>query len=144
MLSVSFSTDGTSVVTASRDHDARTWDARTGRLLRVLRGHFALVSDARFSPDGRWVVTAGPMTAGLWNATSGRLIYLLRGHEGKLLSVAFSPDSRQIATGGEDGTVRLWPCTICGGIDELVALADARLAGTGRVPNDDERQRYGL
>ena len=144
VLSVSFSTDGKSVVTAGRDHDARTWDVRTGALLRVLRGHFAVVSDARFSPDGRWVVTAGPMTAGLWNATSGRLVYLLRGHEGKLLSVAFSPDSRQIATGGEDGTVRLWPCTICGGIDDLVALADARLGGTGRVPTDEERQRYGL
>jgi hypothetical protein len=40
--------------------------------------------------------------------------------------------------------VRLYRCAICGGTDELVALADARLAGTGRVPTDEERQRYGL
>ena len=45
---------------------------------------------------------------------------------------------------GQDGTVRLWACTICGGIDELVALADARLAAHRRVPTDEERRRYGL
>ena len=74
--------------------------------MHLLRGHFAIVSAARFSPDGRWVVTAGPGTAGLWNAASGSLVYFLQGHEGKLLSVAFAPDSRRIATGGMDGTVR--------------------------------------
>lgn len=141
--SVAFSADGTRVVTASVDHDARIWDARSGALLQVLLGHFATVSDARFSPDGRWVVTAGPETAGLWSARNGRLIYLLRGHEGKLLSVAFSPDGRRIATGGVDGSVRLYRCTICGGTDELVDLASARLERTGRVPTDAERQRYG-
>ena len=144
VTSVAFSPDGKRVATASRDHDARIWDARTGALLEVLRGHFAIVSDARFSPNGRWVVTAGPMTAGLWSSAGGLPVYLLKGHRGKLLSVAFSPDGGQIATGGEDGTVRLWQCTICGGIDDLVALADARLAATGRQPTDEERRRYGL
>jgi WD40 repeat protein len=144
VVSVSFSSDGARVLTSSRDHDARIWDADTGALLYVLRGHFAVVSDARFSTDGRWVVTAGPMTAGLWSSSGGSPVYLLRGHEGKLLSASFSPDGRQIATGGADGTVRLWQCTICGGVPDLLALADERLAGTGRVPSDEERQRYGL
>ena len=144
ITSIAFSPDGTKAVTASADHDGRIWDTRTGGTLRTLRGHFAVVSDARFSPDGEWVVTAGPGTAGLWSTESGRLIYYLRGHEGKLLSVAFSPDGRQIATGGIDGSVRTWACPICGGIDELVALAGERLAGTGREPTAEERQRYGL
>ena len=144
VTSVAFSRDGTRVVTASADHDARIWDAGSGVLLQVLLGHFAIVSDARFSPDGRWVVTAGPGTAGLWSSRSGRLIYLLQGHAGKLLSVAFAPDGRRIATGGEDGTVRLFRCMICGVSDELVTLADARLARTGRALTDDERRRYGF
>ena len=38
----------------------------------------------------------------------------------------------QIATGGEDGTVRLWSCEICGGVDRARRVADARLARTGR------------
>jgi WD40 repeat protein len=144
ITSLSFSADGSRVVTASADHDGRIWDARTGASLRVLRGHFAIVSGARFSPDGRWIVTAGPGTAGLWNAATGMLIYYLRGHKGKLLSAAFSPDGGRIATGGVDGTVREWTCAICGDIDALAAVADSRLAGTRRVPTDEERQRYGL
>ena len=144
ITSVSFSSDGTRVVTASADHDGRVWDARTGVNTHVLRGHFAIVSGARFSPDGRWIVTAGPGTAGLWNTATGTLVYYLRGHAGKLLSAAFSSDGSRLATGGADGTVRVWPCTICGGVDQLVALAEARLAGTGRVPTDEERQQYGL
>lgn len=144
ITSLSFSADGTLAVTASADHDARVWDVGSGVVVHVLRGHFAIVSGASFSPDGRWIVTAGPGTAGLWSTATGTMTYYRRGHRGKLLSVAFSPDGSQIATGGVDGTVRVWRCTICGGIDELVALADARLAGTGRTPTAEERQRYGL
>jgi WD40 repeat protein len=144
VTSVAFSPDGTKIVTASVDHDARIWDARDGAPRQLLRGHFAVVSGARFSPDGRWVATAGPEAAGLWSAASGSLVYRLQGHTGKLLSVAFSPDSRRLATGGFDGTVRLWPCRICGGIDELVKIANARLARTGRAATDEERRRYGI
>ncbi len=142
ITSLAFSDDGKRVVTASADHDSRIWDTSTGQQLQVLRGHFAIVSGARFSPDGRWVVTAGPGTAGLWSAESGHLVYFLQGHEGKLLSVAFAPGGQRLATGGEDGTVRTYRCDICGGIDKLITLADERLAKTGRVLTDAERARY--
>ena len=126
---------------ASMDHDARVWDASTGELRHVLQGHFALVSDAAFSPDGRWIATAGPGTAGLWSVSDGRLTYYLRGHEGKLTAVAFAPDGL-LATGGVDGTVRLFRCQVCGGVDELKELADERLEETGRQLTDEERARY--
>ena len=69
--SVAFSPSGRRLVTSSRDHDAIVWNARSGDEVHKLVVHAAIVSDAQFSPDGRWIVTAGPGTAGLWDASNG-------------------------------------------------------------------------
>ena len=108
----------------------------------MLQGHFGPVQDAQFSPDGRWVVTAGPGRAGLWDARTGALVTLLRGHEGTLTSASFDLSGRVIVTGGVDGTVRTYVCEICGGLDERVELAERRLAATGRELTPEERERY--
>ena len=139
--SVAFSADGTKLVTSSRDHDARIWDARTGELLQVLTGHFGSVDDARFSPDGRWVVTAGPVSAGLWNARTGELVRYLRGPEPRLTAAAFTSDDT-IVTVETDGTRRKAVCAVCGELPALVELAETRLAETGRQLTPQERQRY--
>jgi WD40 repeat protein len=131
LTSARFSPDGSTIVTASGDHDARLWDASTGRLLRVLRGHYAVISDAEFSPDGRWVVTAGPTTAGLWDVRSGELLFFLRGHAARLTSATFDPSSRRILTASIDGTARTYVCDVCGGLDELVAIAEQRVREAG-------------
>jgi WD40 repeat protein len=142
VTSVSFSADSRLLVTASRDHDVRIWDVASGLMRRVIPAHFGVVNEARFSPDGRWVVTAGPRTAGLWDARSGAQLFYLRGHVGKVTSALFDPTGRVIVTGGVDRTVRTYICRICGGIDELSALARSRLRETGRVLTDDERSQY--
>jgi WD40 repeat protein len=145
-----FSTDGTLVVTASDDHDARIWSVTTGKLLRLLRGHFNAVQSASFSPDGHWVVTGGPFTAGLWRTSTGRLFSItglnndpfLRGHTMPLTSATFSPDGRRILTSSLDGTVRVFTCDVCGGLRDLLALADARLARIAGTLTPAERRRY--
>jgi len=140
--SVAFDAAGTLLVSASRDHDARIWDARTGRMVHQLVGHFGSVGDARFSPDGRWVVTAGPITAGLWNARTGDLVMYLRGPTERPVAAAFGSDSRTILTEERNGVVRRYRCAICGTVDELRELAEQRLARTGRVLSGEERDRY--
>ena len=48
-------------------HVAIAMDVRSG-VSTLLRSHFGPVFGASFSPDRRFVVTAGPSTAGLWEA----------------------------------------------------------------------------
>jgi WD40 repeat protein len=117
------------------------WDARTGELSHVLTGHFGAVQDARFSPDGRWVVTAGPITAGLWNARTGELVRYLRGPTSALIAAAFT-DNDTIVTSEADGSRRQAGCTVCGELPALLALADARLGRAGRQLTPQEREQY--
>ena len=140
VLSVEFSPDGRSVVTASKDGDARIWNARTGRTRVVLSGHGGTVSDASFSPDGVWVVTGGPSTAGLWLASTGERWYFLKG-DGKPVRAAEFVSPRRIVTLGRDG-VRSYFCDVCGGIGSLVARAERRLGDTGRELTQRERLTY--
>ena len=142
VTAVRFSPDGTRALTSSRDADARVWDTRTGASLHTLRGHFGTVSDAAFSPDGRWIVTGGPQRAALWDAGSGARLFFLRGHTDLVTSVGFDSTGRRIVTGGRDGDVRTYRCDICTSGAELLRTAEARLALTGRELTQTERAEY--
>jgi WD40 repeat protein len=134
---------GTRIVTASRDGSARIWDVATGRVVHALRGgHFRDVADAEFSPDGRWVVTAGPTTAAVWDSASGRRLFSLRGHTAPLVFASFDRSGRTIYTAGEDGTIRRYDCDVCASGAALTAVARARIARTGRVLTADEQRRF--
>ena len=129
--SVAFNADGSLLVSSSRDHDARIWDARTGRLAHQLVGHAGSVVDARFSPDGRWIFTAGPISAALWNVRTGELVMFLRGPTHPV-AAAFGPDSRTVFT-QEKGVVRRYRCVVCGTVDELREIAEQRISQADRV-----------
>ena len=67
-----FSRDGKRLVTASEDGGVRIWDVRNPRsphVVATLRADPPL-SSARFSPDGRFVVTAGKAGAQIWRVAS--------------------------------------------------------------------------
>jgi WD40 repeat protein len=68
---VAFSPDGRWLATASRDGNARIWDAASGEELRKLMGHGG-VEGVAFSPDGRWLATAtADNTAQIWAMEEG-------------------------------------------------------------------------
>jgi len=127
---IAFSANRRLIATSSEDKDVRIWRAADGHLLHRLRAHSATVFGVAFSPDSRWVVSAGPITAGMWRSDDGKFLAYLRGHRKHLVGAGMTRDGRVI-TASIDGTVRVYACDVCGGIDDLLALARRRLAATG-------------
>ncbi len=106
--SVSFAPDGKHFVSASKSN-AGIWDATTGALVAVLRGHKDWLTSVAFSPDGRHVVTAAAdRTARIWDAGDGHQTAVLEGHTDFLLSATYSRSGDRILTASADGTARIW------------------------------------
>jgi len=140
VTSASFSPLDDRLATSSKDQSARIWDLATGESVRELQ-HGTEVRDVHFSADGRFLVTS-TLRATIWNVADGIELLRLQGHEGPITAVAFDPTGRWVVSGGADGTVRAYRCEICGGVEELSALADARLVATGRELTPEERRLY--
>lgn len=104
VLSVSFSPDGTRVVTAGHDKTARVWNALTGVQLCRPLVHESAVTIATFSPDGSKIVTGGyDDKLHLWNATDGAKAGEPAKMEGSIVhSVQFSPDGERVAANSGD------------------------------------------
>jgi WD40 repeat protein len=104
-----YSSDGTKILTASADHTARLWDARTGSQLTPPLQHDDEVISAAFSADGKKVVTGSSESeVRIWDALSGRQITGPLEVPGSVLCVSFSHDRRMIAAGTDDGKLRSW------------------------------------
>ena len=107
--SAQFSPDGERLVTASVDHNARVWSARTGEPLTAPLKHRGTVYWAQFSPDGRRIVTAsGDGTAQVWDATTGLALGDPLQHTSAVVSAQFSTDGQRVVTASEDHTARVW------------------------------------
>ena len=158
-LSAVFSPDGRQILTfaGGPDRAARVWEVATGdpvsaliepELPANLTGAAPPFS-ASFSPDGRWVLTAGP-GARVWDATTGLPV------SGPMAvgAVAFHPDGRRLLTTGTDGAVNvilfandIGPAWV---LDLAEALARCRFDATGSLvfyqgkPIDELERQAGL
>jgi hypothetical protein len=105
--------------------------------LKQLWSHAGAVRSARFSSDGRRVVTAGADgTARVWDAATGAPVGQPLGHDGPVLFAEFSADGGKVVTAADDGTARLWAATTGAALTPPLrhgkALACARLSPDGK------------
>jgi WD40 repeat protein len=128
ITSLAFSPNGTLLLSASRDHTARTWHMRTGRPDSVHLWHFGPLGSASFSADGRWIVTAGPSATAVGEVSSKQPLMRLRGASDRYIGAAFAgANGHLVIAASRDGTIRQYRCDVCGGLDELLVLAERRL-----------------
>lgn len=82
---------------------------RTGKVLRLLKGHTNVIRGLTFSPDGRLLISGSfDKTARIWNVIDGKTLHVLKDHTGSIYAVAFSPDGKRAVTGSYDSSLKLW------------------------------------
>ena len=114
VTTVAFAPDGRTVVSGSQDGTIRCWDAVTGQARWVIPARSAnvvpTVFSVRFSPDGKYLATAGfrDPAVRLWDSATGRELTSLRGPADMILSVDFAPDGATLVAGDSRGSITLW------------------------------------
>jgi WD40 repeat protein len=135
VLSVSISPDSHMFATASvGDNRAlRIWDIADPREKFILDYHAEAVYEARFSPDGSRIASAGlDKLICVWDLSlqadrKGSLEKndrVFKGHSGDVTSIDFSPDGRSLVSGSYDRTVRIWDIATGQTVREVAAHAD--------------------
>ncbi len=124
---VSFAADGRRVLTGDCGYKTlRLWDARSGELLRQVRGKVSVGWNAALSPDGTRAVAGGAgKTLFHYDLERGVELAAMAGHTGAIRGVAFSPDAQRAVSVGADGTARLWDLAAGGALAVLKVLRRA-------------------
>ncbi len=109
ITALTYSSDGTTLASASTDGTVHLWDGTTGKHKITLKEHKQNVNSVEFSPDSKRLASWGSdATVRLWDPHTGKQIAIIDdNHYG---AVAFSPDSSTLVSsqGRGNSTIRLW------------------------------------
>jgi WD40 repeat protein len=99
------------LLSCSNDTMLKTWNPRTGRLLKNFEGHHDHVMSCAFSPDGIKIASAShDRTIRIWDTTTGQTLSVLEGHGNIVYDVVFSTydNGKLLLSAGHDGAVIVW------------------------------------
>ena len=108
VYTLTFSLDGTFLVSGSEDKTIRLWDVQTGRVIKTLYGHRETVRSVSISADNTIIASgSGDKTIHLWSIRTGSHC-IIEGH-GYIETVTFSPTNPQILlASSKKGIVQQW------------------------------------
>jgi WD40 repeat protein len=140
---------GTSFLVSASGRTLKIWDTVSGREIRTLTGHTAMVEAVAVTPDGRHAVSGSfDKTLKVWDLQTGEILRTLIGHESELIDLALSGDGRLAISCGIRGEVKVWNLEDgkeihsrkkpSGYLTALAATEDGRLAVVGFQDQGDE------
>jgi WD40 repeat protein/tetratricopeptide (TPR) repeat protein len=103
-----FSPDGSRLWTRGPDEKVRIWDTQTGK---QVGSEIPRCEGAKFSRDGRWLLTVGAEAIGVWDTQTGKPVGKpwsrrdMRG-DGEASNLEFSRDARLVVVINRGGTAR--------------------------------------
>jgi len=107
--SLAFSSDGSLLVSGSRDKTIKLWDVQTGGVIKTFCGHTKTVLSVSISADNTMIASGSKdKTICLWNIGTGEH-HVIKEHKDHINTVKFSPTNSQLLlSASKDGTVRQW------------------------------------
>ena len=109
VTSVDFRRDGNSSRRRASTVRSRVWRSRPDTRLLLMPSGTSTVESARYSHDGRYIVSAGADgVARVWNARNSRPLVTFSGHRNTVADASFSRDGHLVITASDDGTARIW------------------------------------
>ena len=121
----------------------QVWNAKTGAELAGLETA-GRRGGARFSPDGRRVVTYDGRNRVLrvWDARTGGELLTLEGHRAPFSYAAFSQDGLRLAGASPDGTTWMWDA-LTGDLLTILPGGGGRGSGIVFSPDDSRIASFG-
>lgn len=105
------SPDGSLIAVGRTGNNAKLIDFRSGRVLKTLKGHNAMVISICFSSDGKYLATGGlDGKAIVWDTETGNQVRMVSFPDEKdaIFSVDISSDNKYLVTADWGGLVVLW------------------------------------
>ncbi len=106
---LTFTPDGKTLISGSRDCTIKFYEMPTLREFRMLKGHSGWVRNLIVTHDGKVLISAcDDGTVKMWDLKTGKCFHTIKSHKSAVRGIALSTDGRRLATSSTDRTIKIW------------------------------------